>query len=241
MIPVYCINLEIRKDRKEHAVKEFSKLGIDNVIYPVIKKHIKGGAYGCFESHMKVFYDFFYRFKNENYCLIFEDDFVSTEESKNTIYNAIDFINNNYNDIDLLFLHNFRVNINNKINTDIFTNGYGVAAHAYIVTRHYISSIIKKNYKLPDPCGMQIDFQFNINKNNLLYSEKIFFTNNTCFLQLVDESDNKWTTIDSLFRQKDVNKQFEIWRNLNIVLKNKLLLSDNNIKFITYKLTSIFT
>jgi GR25 family glycosyltransferase involved in LPS biosynthesis len=126
---------------------------------------------------MKVFYDFYYRFPNEKCCLIFEDDFVATEHSKTIIEEAIEFIEKQYYNIDLLFLHDFRIVKPNKLNTDRFSNGYGVGAHAYLVTRHYIKSICSKNYKLPEPMGLQIDFQFNINKNNCLYTEKIFFTN----------------------------------------------------------------
>ena len=45
MYPIYCINLEHRKDRKEHTIKEFEKLDIpyNKVIYPHFTKHKGGG------------------------------------------------------------------------------------------------------------------------------------------------------------------------------------------------------
>ncbi len=50
MYPIYCINLEHRKDRKEHTIKEFEKMGIDHnkVIYPHFTKHKGGGCIWLF-------------------------------------------------------------------------------------------------------------------------------------------------------------------------------------------------
>ena len=44
--PIYCINLEHRKDRKEHSIRQFTNLGIslNSVIYPYLKK-IQGVVY----------------------------------------------------------------------------------------------------------------------------------------------------------------------------------------------------
>ena len=50
-IPIYCINLKHRKDRKEHSLQQFTKLNIlhDAVIYLPFTKDDRGGVYGCFD------------------------------------------------------------------------------------------------------------------------------------------------------------------------------------------------
>ena len=43
--PVYCINLVYRLDRKKHAIDNFKKLGIKNVIFPTFHKDERGSSY----------------------------------------------------------------------------------------------------------------------------------------------------------------------------------------------------
>lgn len=235
MYPIYCINLEHRKDRKEHTTKEFEKLEIplNNVIYPHFTKDKRGGIYGCFDSHIQIWNDFFIKYPNEKYCLIFEDDFVITKNSKSIIKKAVKFIDINYKDIDLLFLHNLRVDVDNKINNETFTKGYGLTAHSYFITRHYIQSIINKYGKLPKPNGRHIDVELNQNKfskDNWLYTEKLFFTNKECMGQLVinNKSDNTNDIFYSFI--SDVNKRVKYYKKICIVLKKYRILNDAQLK-----------
>ena len=96
------------------------------------------------------------------FCLVFEDDFIITKNSKTVIKEAVKFINDNYSDVDILFLHNIRINTGNNINTDTFTNGHGLGSHAYFITRHFIESIISKYGRLPKANGQHLDFELNI-------------------------------------------------------------------------------
>ena len=233
--PIYCINLEHRKDRKEHSIRQFTNLGIslNSVIYPYLKKDPRGGVYGCFDSHIKVWNDFFINHPNEKYALVFEDDFVTTNNSKTILENAVKFIDNNYDKIDILFLHNICVDVENTINDSHFTCGYGLATHAYFLTRDYIKSIIDKQGKLPEPNGRPIDMEipFNIVDNdNVLYSKKLFFVKKECFKQLIDKSDNYVNFIDEIIRF-DINKSMEFQMFLLKILK-KNLLNDNQVKII---------
>ena len=139
--PIYCINLKNKNDRKINSEEQFKKLNIYNVIYPLFTKDKRGGIYGCYASHIKIWKDFYEKYPNINYCLIFEDDFDSSKKSEEYIKYAEQFINKNYNEIDILNLHNFYVPVNNIINNDLFSNGYGIALHAYFITRHYIDKI----------------------------------------------------------------------------------------------------
>ena len=70
--PAYCINLKERTDRKKHAKKQFRKIDIEpsDVIFLDFFKHKKGGLYGCYDSHMKVWNDFYQNHKdNTSYLL----------------------------------------------------------------------------------------------------------------------------------------------------------------------------
>jgi GR25 family glycosyltransferase involved in LPS biosynthesis len=246
--PIYCINLEHRKDRKEYSFTQFQKLDISHnkVIYPHFTKDKRGGAYGCFDSHMKVWNDFFIKHPTQNYCLIFEDDFVISKHSKSIMKQAVGFIEKNYENIDLIFLHNICVGTENEINNKTFTNGYGVTTHVYYVTRHYIQSIIKKHGKLPDANGNHVDFEINLNKfseNNWLYTEKIFFTHKECITQLDEtksKSDNYLNLIDSLFRQ-DIYRQIILCKKICIIIKKYNILNNDQMKKVFRFIAKIIT
>jgi len=245
MYPIYCINLEHRTDRKQHTIKEFEKLEIphNKVIYPHFTKHKEGGLFGCFQSHMKVWNDFFIKYPNQKYCLVFEDDFVISKNSQTTMKNAVEFIEKNYKDIDVLFLHNLRIKIDNPINNDFFTNGFGLTTHSYFITRHYIKSIIKKYGKLPQPNGRHFDFELNQNifdKDNLIYSEKLFFTNKKCMSQLISNnpSDNKTDIFNFLF--SDINKRVNSCKKFGMFVKKYRIMNDDQIKAISYYTQKIF-
>ena len=142
------------------------------------------------------------------------------------------FINDNYSDVDILFLHNIRINTSNNINTDTFTNGHGLGSHAYFITRHFIESIISKYGRLPKANGQHLDFELNINKfdkNNWLYTEKLFFTNRECIKQKIDEGDNYLNFIDRLIRS-DINKQLSMYKNLGLYMKRNGIMDDEKIK-----------
>ena len=242
MYPIYCINLEHRKDRKEHSLDQFKKLEINKVIYPHFTKDKRGGVYGCFDSHIKVWKDFL-KYPNQKYCLVFEDDFVISKDSKLFMKKAVEFIEKNYEDIDILCLHDLRVNVENKINNNLFTNGYGAGAHSYFITRHYIQSIIKKYGKLPEPNGKHIDNEMNQNKfskDNWLYTEKIFFTNKECMKQL-EEAKGKSDNIgffDKLFR-KDINSRMKSATEFFVFMKKLRLLNDDQSKIIAHRYRQI--
>jgi GR25 family glycosyltransferase involved in LPS biosynthesis len=90
---VVCINLDISKDRREHAQKYFDDLNIPARFF-ITTKHKKGGIYGCFESHIKILIDAYERGLNN--ILVFEDDFLPTSSySDENLQKAIDFMKSN--------------------------------------------------------------------------------------------------------------------------------------------------
>lgn len=233
---IFCINLEHRTDRKESSLKEFSKLGFDkNDIhyYPNLKKDPRGGVFGCFESHMLIWDYFFYNFPEHKHCVIFEDDFVCTNSHKNIrqLKKACKFIDNNTG-VDILFLHKNCVNETHKNNTKLFTKGYGLCSHAYIISKKYIETIIRKYGSLPKANGNNVDLYISTNhfdKSNWLYTKKVFFTKQDCFYQLVDKSDNI-NNVSDQFLRIDINKTVLITITILKNIKKYEFLNDSQIK-----------
>jgi GR25 family glycosyltransferase involved in LPS biosynthesis len=230
-IPKYCINLESRPDRRKSSMENFEKLGIKNVKYPHFTKDKRGGVYGCYDSHMKI-WKMFYETK-QPYCLIFEDDFTfkrDVYEMIKIIKKTIKFVDNNLKDVDTLLLHNFCLETKNNLNNDDFINGYGGGTHAMIVTRPYIKNILKKYGKFPVPDGIDFDFAINFDSNNILYTKKIFYTKNECFGQLNSKSDNANSNIHSFIKENISNDIL-----INMLLINikplKIFFNDDIAKF----------
>ena len=218
--PIYCINLEHRQDRKEHSLKQFAKLGIspDTVIYPHFVKDKRGGVYGCFDSHMKIWKDFYTNYPDAKYVLVFEDDFVVSDKTMDIINNASQFIDDNYDGVDVLLLHNnYIFNYDgNKHNNAQFENGFGLTTTAMFVTRHYIQSILDKYGKFPEPTGRHYDYEMSFNTIDtdvMIYTDKIFYSKKECTTQLIGESDAASNIVDQLFR-RDINSQVENWLNM---------------------------
>jgi GR25 family glycosyltransferase involved in LPS biosynthesis len=228
--PIYCINLEERKDRKENIKKEFNKLNIDLSIVKFLKfnRDIRGGRYGCYDSHVKVWNDF-YQNSTSNYCLIFEDDFVSNNNCKGIIEKGNKFMKKNYNDVDFLFLHNYFVELPSNLNNDNFIRGLGFNTHSYFISKNYINNLINKyNFNWLNPDGLDIDLSINFNNSNILNSEKCFYSKQEAFKQLEiwrSKSDNISIFLDNIWRLP-ISTEF-------VKMKLKILLSfmkENEVK-----------
>ena len=232
--PIYCINLKERVDRKKHAQKEFRKIDIkhNDVIFLDFFRHKNGGIYGCYDSHMKVWNDFYKNHLYKEFCIVFEDDFEVTENSILYLKKAISFIEKNKDKIDILFLHDNFIEYNDNhdkrdISNRYFTRGYGFLTHVYIVTRKYIKSILDKNdTRLPKPNGIHFDIDINMNKNSILYSENIFFCKNHAFVQEELQSDNYNNIFDKIIKKKYGN-EFIFNIGKNVATKFKLLLQND--------------
>jgi GR25 family glycosyltransferase involved in LPS biosynthesis len=231
--PIYCINLKERTDRKKHAQKEFRRIDIqhNDVIFLDFFRHKNGGIYGCYDSHMKVWNDFYKNHLDKELCIVFEDDFEATENSILYLKKAISFIEKNKDKVDILFLHDSFIEYNNHDKKDTsnayFTRGYGFLAHVYIVTRKYIKSILDKNDNhLPKPNGIHFDIDINMNANSILYSENIFFCKDPIFVQEEIQSNNYNNIFDKIIKKKYGNEfMFNIGKN--VAKKFKLLLQND--------------
>lgn len=192
-IPVYCINMKCRPDRRVHIEEQFRIMGLDpdRVIFPMIEKHPMGGIYGCFDSHMKVWSDFMERFPDEDLVLIFEDDSIAPPNAIKLINDAIDFYRTNREMVDMVTLHDICIRFNDPISTDIFVRGKGNTTHAMLVSRAYIQRIIDRNGgRMPEPTGEHFDSAVINSVNSDVYTNRVYYTRYRQFIQIQDQSDN---------------------------------------------------
>ena len=197
-VPVYCINLQERTDRKELSQIQFHKLNLfNNVIYPIFYKDVRGGVYGCYNSHVNIWIDFFTNYPTKEYCFIFEDDFIIHPNTQETIRKASRFMRKKHNDIDILHLHSWCIRQENKHNNTSFSSGYGVSNVSYCITRSYIQSLVQKGFSF-EPNGKHIDIEISLNINSILFSDRVFYTNHTCITQSCSNSDNYLNIFDKM-------------------------------------------
>lgn len=143
---IVCITLENTVDRKEQCDYYFKKLGIP-VRFFIAKKHPNGGMYGCFDSHIKVIKEAYY--KGCKNLLVFEDDIMPTSSySENYIKNAIDFMNSNDDWGVFYFGFSFCNVYNNKflLNADYIQNNIiqfnPLLTHSLCYNRNTMKKII---------------------------------------------------------------------------------------------------
>ena len=248
--PIYCINLKERLDRRKNVKQEFNKIDIQpsNVIFLDFHLHKKGGRYGCYDSHMKVWNDFYTNHPDKEMCIIFEDDFEVTENSKLYLKKAISFIEKNKDKVDILFLHDNFIKYSENKNKDknknyiinkYFINGYGFLTHVYIVTRKYIKLILDKNENhLPKPNGIHFDIDINFNQKSILYSEDIYYCKKSVFIQNnLFESDNDDRILKRIY---GINFTNNIFMNLKKKIKLLSLNDDDKTKKIYMILTKMY-
>lgn len=179
---IICINLEHRMDRKNYAINIFNKLNIP-IKFITVKKNIKGGVYGCFESHLKIIK--YMQETGKKNVLIFEDDIFPTKSYNiKNIENSIQFMKNN-NTWDLFYLGYFPINFNKlfitsqSINNNIIKYN-PLATHSYCINQRAISKILSNYEKYIGKIHIDIYFSQYANLNNYCYVP-ILFDQQLCF------------------------------------------------------------
>jgi hypothetical protein len=145
---------------------------------------------------MFVWKDFLEKHPDKPYCLVFEDDFLlnaSNEECQQILKDATKFLDSTPS-VDLLHLHN--VYLSTSLNKETFHRGYGTMAHAYFVTRRFISGL----REIPDAMGDQIDFTISFKHDSPIYSEHQYYSDKLYFSQYLTASDNYLNWFDRILR-----------------------------------------
>ena len=129
---IACINLLERNDRYQKTILEFKKgQFLDNVHFFRVNKHLKGGRYGCFDSHLKVYKNAVE--KNHPYALIFEDDFyLNAKTMSKTIKLTMKCIADNPDF--------YKISLQNSGTAKAKTISHGIYDADFFFTRCYVIS-----------------------------------------------------------------------------------------------------
>jgi GR25 family glycosyltransferase involved in LPS biosynthesis len=101
---IFYINLESRKDRKEHFLNEITKITSDNtklIRIDAVKEKL--GILGCVYSHIKAIEEF-QKNPEWNTCIIFEDDFTFKNDNREINNNNLTQFFNEFPEWDMLTL-----------------------------------------------------------------------------------------------------------------------------------------
>tara|TARA_Y100000817_G_scaffold314856_1_gene315574 strand:- start:1295 stop:1903 length:609 start_codon:yes stop_codon:yes gene_type:complete len=137
MLKHYYINLNNRKDRKNHVIKELSKIGIQNPNRFDAIKHTKGYI-GCSISHLNIIK--LAKKNNWDYVCVFEDDIIflnpteTMDKLKKILYSNLKW--------DVLLLGGNNWPPYQRINEDCIQVSNCTMTHAYIVKKNYYDNLI---------------------------------------------------------------------------------------------------
>lgn len=139
---IFYINLKHRLDRKKQIENEIKKLGCPFQRIDAIKN--KNGGLGCVRSHIKSIE--LAKRKNLRNILIFEDDFVFTENNnviREKINNAFKILKNNW---DVIMLSGNILKTEDSIYDDLDKVIDVQTASGYIINRKYYDTLLN-NFK----------------------------------------------------------------------------------------------
>jgi glycosyl transferase family 25 len=137
----FYINLEHRKDRKEHVEREMKTMGIPVERFDAIKMSI--GAIGCSMSHLQVLQNALNN--NSDHVLIVEDDIQFLEpEIFKTNFNR--FLEKHGNNWDVILLAGNNVGPYELVDETCIKVSSCQTTTGYLVNGHYIKKLLK-NFK----------------------------------------------------------------------------------------------
>ncbi len=149
-----------------------------------LKKHPKGGAYGCFDSHIKVITKAY--LAGAERALIFEDDLVGTSSlTPHNLDKCIRFMKSKAS-FDIFYLGvipDIRKK-QSKTNWSGIYNVKGLCTHAYVINRQCMEKLIGLKYK-----GVAIDnyYSNNFKKCYAIYPNMFTQSNSTSDISEMDK------------------------------------------------------
>jgi len=152
-------------------------------------KHIKGGIYGCFESHIICIKD---AIENDlEYCLIFEDDNIIIDTYKESISIAKDFFSKNIEAEILYFQNRGLLCAYEKVDEYIYKCvSYGTSC--YILNRKGMDKIIKHYVNYLEYKIHYDQFLMKITQNNAYHCIKYITTS------YLSSSDNDYNSLKQM-------------------------------------------
>jgi GR25 family glycosyltransferase involved in LPS biosynthesis len=138
---VYCISLDERKDRREEATKQFSKVGLaDRVEFVIVKRHPLDAEQGIYESHMACF-----RMgirDGARTMVIFEDDVVFDRFNPDVLEDCVHFLSTT-SSWNIFFFGCLSSGIERTMHNSVLKVRYQSLAHAYVVNRIYAEALLE--------------------------------------------------------------------------------------------------
>jgi glycosyl transferase, family 25 len=141
---IIYINLDHRKDRKKQILNELKKMDIDeNNIYRVEAVHGKyNGHIGCAKSHIKALnYAKQNKFKN---ILVFEDDFVFTDDKNNVQEKLNKFLKDNKGKWDVVQLtSHYKTFRNNDEKNNVRLVNKASTSSSYMINETFYDKLLQ--------------------------------------------------------------------------------------------------
>ena len=129
-----CISLVEANERYVRCVSEFSKANfLDKVYFLRVNKHKKGGRYGCFDSHLKMYKIALDR--GVDYALIFEDDFRLNHLNINKTMDRVSKCINKYPDFWKINLHDLGTIVQKETPIKNVYRSQFVYSRSYIISK----------------------------------------------------------------------------------------------------------
>jgi GR25 family glycosyltransferase involved in LPS biosynthesis len=142
-IKIFCVNLFERDDKYNYIKNQLDKFS-KKIPIEIIRnyKHVKGGRYGCFDSHIKCVKK---ALEEElDYCICLEDDVFLYDDFILKIKKCIKIIESNKYDIDIIYSHEYAtVYLDKKINNE-FYRGKFLGTCCILLTKKFMKKIIEK-------------------------------------------------------------------------------------------------
>ena len=164
---IIYINLEHRKDREKQILKEFNKMDIDkSKIYRINAVHEKyNGHIGCAKSHIKAL-----NYAKDNgfkRVLIFEDDFIFTDNKINTQNRIKDFLQKNKNWDVVQLTSVYTTYREDDINNNARLIKSASTSSAYAINSSFYESLIENLNSSLNKMEHEM-IEFNKKNNNIL-------------------------------------------------------------------------
>ncbi len=181
--PKRILNINKQQDKINHTIELFNAVNGDLLNETIINdanitiykpvhalSKIQKREIGCYLSHMFIYKTII---PNNNYSIIFEDDFeILTDNLLHKCNIIIEKLKELKLDFDIIFLGNHHYNHNHGtlVHNDIYKLGNKEGLHGtqgYIVNNNNIHKIIKHTQNVTDPIDIKIQFLANDKKLNV--------------------------------------------------------------------------
>lgn len=195
---IHYINLEHRKDRKEHVEKELLKIGMNGTRFNAIQ--MTNGAIGCSMSHLKLLQNA--KANGDTHIMIVEDDITFTNPS--LFVNQLNTFLQTHDKWDMILLAGNNISTYTPIDSTCVKVKKCQTTTGYIVNGHYLDKLIN-NVKIG------LTYLLNNPSNKSDYAiDRYWFK--------LQEVDNWYLIIPLTVVQKegysDIEKRFTDYKNL---------------------------